>query len=145
MKVVLKNMGCKGVLNLIERSESPHRKTQELKRTGWSWPFLGYICLLMKKKISSSLETFTSFLFFFKLKINSWKKYDHQSKFKSDIADHPASLIQYKNCTEKQWKDWMVSMTERRRLIFDQKLHRFPWVQLRFFWAQVLHGFCDWA
>lgn len=32
MKVVLKNMGCKGVLNLIERSESPHRKTQELNR-----------------------------------------------------------------------------------------------------------------
>lgn len=24
-------MGCKGVLNLIERSESPHRKTQEFK------------------------------------------------------------------------------------------------------------------
>lgn len=25
-------MGCKGVLNLIERSGSPHRKTQELNR-----------------------------------------------------------------------------------------------------------------
>lgn len=107
-------MGCKGVLNLIEWSESLHRKTQELNR---DWVVVAISRLYLppneeelwiemkdsgKAQISSSLETFTSFLLFFKLKINSWKKYDHQSKFKSDLSDHPASLIQYKNCTEKQ-------------------------------------------